>query len=745
MFYIDVALPVPLRKTFAYLPIEGTKPDDYIPGARVKVPFGKSNRHCVGVIDKISTDLSSLKNNNFDSSKLKKITSLLDSENVITNEISNLIKFSADYYHYFLGEIYSACMPKHIRAGEQVSDFYNKLVTLNTDSNFILSQKNLSKPQKKLFDLLKEHNNSLSLFSLNQFGIKNSTITSLTKKNWIFLKDIDAENIKSNNTHNMLCDGPLILNGEQAIAVDTISNNLDEFNSYLLYGITGSGKTEVYLHLINQVLKNQKQVLVLVPEIALTPQTIKRFSSRFNVRIALIHSKVYANTKTHDWLAAKDGDAKIIIGTRSGVFTPIKNLGLIIIDEEHDQSFKQQEGFKYNGRDLAIIRAKQLNIPILLGSATPSLESVANVINSKYKLLKLTERAGNSSLPQIKLLNTKQKKLNASLSEELINQIKLKLKQDQQVMLFLNRRGFAPVIKCNSCNWGGICDRCNVYYTLHKSDNSMVCHYCMNAKKMPQSCPECGSIDLNAYGVGTEQIEEYINKLFPKYKCIRIDRDTTRKKGELDTYLKQIHSNEPMILLGTQMLAKGHHFPNVTLVAILDVDSSLFSTDFRAAERITQLIIQVAGRAGRGDKKSEVIIQTMQPEHEVLQNILSKDYWQIACELYDIRKLANQPPCANWVLIRAESYDLNKTMVFLKSFLGLIQKIQTSEDFVIKTMGPILAPRVKKAGLFRGQLLLSSNERANLHKFMKKILNHVESLEQGSVRWTLDVDPQDIY
>lgn len=750
MFYIDVALPVPLRNTFVYLPQDNTNLSDYKLGARVQVPFGQ--RTLVGIIDRIFNNKSEI--HDIDISKLKKISQVLDKENIIPRELLGLISFSAEYYHYYIGEVYAACLPKTLREGAKLTEFTNKIVSLNSDSRFLSNNKKLSESQQRLFEILGEHNNSISLFSLYHLGVKDTTINSMQKNNWVFVKDISNFNnnlVSNDRKHNLLHEQPLRLNIEQQQVVDRIKASLNQYTGFLLYGITGSGKTEVYLHLIYQVLQNDLQVLVLVPEISLTPQTVNRFKHRFNTKIAVIHSKIVVNTKTQDWMAAKDGSAKIIIGTRSSIFTPVKNLGLIIIDEEHDVSFKQQEGFRYNGRDLAVIRGKRLNIPVLLGSATPSIESVANVINNKYELLKLTMRAGKSKIPKITLLNIKQKTLNSGISEELIQQITIRLKNNEQVLLFLNRRGYAPVLKCNDCSWGAICQRCNVYYTLHKHDEALICHYCMGYKKQPKNCSDCGSVDLTSYGVGTEQIEEYILDKFKKYECVRIDRDTTRKKDDLKKHLDKIHQNKPLILLGTQMLAKGHHFPSVTLVAILDVDSSLFSTDFRAPERIIQLLLQVSGRAGRADdssKESTVIIQTSQPEHKILQDLLRRDYWDIAKELYEVRRLAGQPPYTAWVLLRAECFDLNKTMKFLNNIKNLSDKILVDKNIStapVRLMGPILAPRVKKAGMLRGQLLISSSNRGSLHKFIDQLLENISELEISSVRWSIDVDPQDIY
>lgn len=751
-FYINIALPVPIKKTqsFIYLPKKNTVINDYNIGARVEVPFGK--RKLIGIVTNILNikEFSGL-HLGF---ALKEVITVIDQENIFGQYLYDLLNFAAKYYHYPLGEVFFSGLPQNIKQGDSLDKFTNKIIYLNTDSKLIKTTKKLSVKQKQLIDLLDQHQKGLSLNNLQCLGYNQKTIDSLLNLDWLYAKSTNIENFDStkNNCKNKILKQDLLkLNQEQEVAVQKIinfSNNFSRFASFLLYGITGSGKTEVYLNLIYQNILNNKQVLVLVPEISLTPQTVSRFKNRFKIDISVIHSKVGVSAKTRDWLAAKNGSAKIILGTRSAIFTPIKNLSLIIIDEEHDQSFKQQDGFRYNGRDLAISRAKLLNIPIVLGSATPSVESVANVTNKKYFLLELKQRAGNAILPKIKLLNIKQnyKYLKSGLSQELLKLIKQTLNNKNQVLLFLNRRGYAPVLKCKDCNWGALCNRCNVYYTVHKQDNLLVCHYCDSSKKLYNSCQDCGSIDLITYGVGTEQLEQFLNLEFNNC-CIRIDRDTIKTKKDLETSLDLINLNKPQILLGTQMLAKGHHFPKVTLVAVIDADSSLFSSDFRAPERLVQLLIQVAGRAGREGSSSEVIIQTTQPEHQLFQDILHKDYWDIAVDLYNLRKATNLPPCSSWGLIRAESLKINNTISFLievkQLYLDLINNKNIDN---INIAGPVLAPRIKQAGNFRGQLLISSNNRKNLQNIIHLLLEKIKTsdIKASSIKWSIDVDPVDI-
>ncbi len=747
-FYLQVALPVPIRHSFTYLPQQNTTWQDYHVGARVSVPFGK--RNMIGIVSRILKNPPSISKDN-EKFELKKVTEIIDKDNILTDNIVELVEFASEYYQYPVGGVYFSCLPKLIRQGESLDKYTNKIVFLNTDYNQLKNSKKISKTQEKLFELLAQSSHGVSLFALDKLGVKQRTVDALIAQKWVYVKESPLKDDEDKQVY--LKQDLLLLNQEQKICVDTVLEQTSYFNKFkcfLLYGITGSGKTEVYMHLIVEALQQEKQVLILVPEISLTPQTIERFKQRFNTKIAVIHSKISGNTKTKDWLAARDNSAKIIIGTRSAVFTPIQKLGLIIIDEEHDQSFKQQEGFRYNARDLAIIRAQKLNVPIILGSATPSIESVANAITQKYELLTIKQRAGEASLPKIKLLNIKQKKLTCGLSDDLIQLMKQRLQAKQQVLLFLNRRGYAPVIKCSSCDWGAMCPRCNVYYTAHKHNNLMICHYCSSQKQYIKTCPDCHNADLVTYGVGTEQIEEYISDIFKEYVCVRVDRDVIKNKKDLDNVLDKINLHEANILIGTQMLAKGHHFPNVSLVGVLGCDNSLFSTDFRAPERLTQLLLQVSGRAGRSNIESEVIIQTMQPEHQLLQDILHKDYWQIAEDLYRIRTQADLPPANHWALLRAESYNINNTLDFLTLLKKTFNEVVASSGNkinagLLKVSGPILAPRIKKAGLFRGQLLISCKKRAYLHTILSQFFTIMSDVKSGSVRWSIDIDPQEIY
>ncbi len=463
-----------------------------------------------------------------------------------------------------------------------------------------------------------------------------------------------------------LREPPFALNAEQRQALVAIDRKAGQFQPWLLFGITGSGKTEIYLQAIASVLARGEQALVLVPEIGLAPQTVARFRARFQTEIAVLHSGRNERERLEAWRAARSGQAGIVIGTRSAVFTPLARPGLIIVDEEHDLSFKQHEGFRYHARDLAVRRAQLESTPIVLGSATPSLESLANARLGRYELLELKERAAGASMPVFKLIDLRQQKLQDGFSDLLLQAVKTTLARGEQVLVFINRRGFAPLLLCHDCGWQAHCRRCDARPTLHRSPVRLHCHHCGSESAPPVQCPSCGSADLRAVGLGTERAEELLGKRFPKVPLFRVDRDSTRRKDALSQLYHEIHSAGPALLVGTQMLAKGHHFPKVTLVAILDVDGGLFGADFRAPEHMAQLILQVAGRAGRADKPGLVLLQTHQPEHPLLHELITAGYSAFAERVLEERRQLGLPPFGHLALIRAEATDAARPMTFLQ-------------------------------------------------------------------------------
>lgn len=553
-------------------------------------------------------------------------------------------------------------------------------------------------------------------------------------------KIIRSQNTTPNDVISFISENSTIeLNSEQQIAVDTI-NQQHNFECFLLNGVTGSGKTEVYLRTIEKHLQEGKQAIVLVPEIGLTPQTIERFTSRFNVPIAVLHSRLSENERLKAWLDAQSGRAKIIIGTRSAILTPAPNLGIIILDEEHDVSFKQQSRFRYSARDLAIMRSKMLNIPIIMGSATPSLESIYNVNQKRFTELNLPKRAGLSSKLDYKLIDLRQAKLQHGLSKELIDEINIHLNANNQVLLFLNRRGYAPLILCHSCGWTADCPHCDAKLTFHQQKNHLCCHHCGTQRPRYSKCLNCQSDQLITLGLGTEQLEQHLNQLFPDIDIIRIDQDTTRGKNALPDFFEKIKNGQKQLLIGTQMLAKGHHFPNVTLVGLVDVDSALFCSDFRAIERLGQLIVQVSGRAGREDKKGTVIIQTHNPTHPLLTQLLTKGYQYFAENLLQERQAVNLPPYSYLAVLHAESTKLHQLQDFLTQARD--DGLSISVNSPVKLIGPLPSPMNRKAGRHRSQLIIQAEHRQTLQQWLSTWIQKLSTNKLGQrIRWVVDVDP----
>jgi len=537
-------------------------------------------------------------------------------------------------------------------------------------------------------------------------------------------------------------DRPPALNAEQQAALDALQASLGTFGVSLLDGVTGSGKTEVYLGLIDAVLARGEQALVLVPEIGLTPQLLARFRARFAVPIAVLHSGLSDRERLDAWLAAREGEACIVIGTRSAVFTPLARPGVIILDEEHDASFKQQEGFRYSARDVAVKRGQLEGIPVLLGSATPSLETLHNARQGRYAHHRLSERAGIAEPPQVAVLDVRAQPMNHGLSMALVNAVRRHLEADGQVLLFLNRRGYAPTLLCHECGWVATCRRCDAHMTLFAGQRRLRCHHCGAERPADPACPACGSEALRPLGAGTERLEEALQGLFPDTGIARIDRDTTRRKGAMQAMLDEVHAGRARILVGTQMLAKGHHFPEVTLVGLIDIDQGLFSADFRATERMAQLITQVAGRAGRAERPGQVLIQTHHPEHPLLQRLLAEGYAAFAQAALEERRQANLPPYSYLALLRAEAADPSLPLAFLQHARELAEGLGARGV----QLGPIPAPMERRAGRVRAQLLLQAAQRGALHRLLAPWLLQLEGDKLGrKVRWSLDVDPQEMF
>ena len=728
MNIVRVALAVPLPRFFDYFYSPDLTP---IVGGRVLVPFGSQKRVGIVVDLPASSDVAK--------EKLKPIIDVLDAESLFNSTTWDWLAWSANYYRAALGDVLFQALPVKLRNGESAVKNDRTFWRITDLGKQALELGALKRAKKQIEALnllltqdLEKGNNEISSAIWSALKGKDyveEIIVSTEQKSW-------QQALGDNPLVNL--DNRLTLNKQQALAFSQLLFQ-EGFNVWLLEGVTGSGKTEIYLQYIEEVLKKGKQVLVLVPEIGLTPQTVRRFQARFNVEIDVLHSNLNDTQRLNVWERARTGQSAIVIGTRSALFTQFSDLGLIILDEEHDGSFKQQDGWRYHARDLGIVLAQKLNIPILLGSATPSLESVNNVQNGKYHHLVLSKRAGNATALRQFVIDLKHQRIQNGLSEPLLQRMQEHLEKGNQVLLFLNRRGFAPVLLCHECGWIDECHHCEKPYTYHQHQRVLRCHHCGAQKTVPMQCGHCGSTHLVTTGLGTEQLEETLKARFPQYNIARIDRDSTARKGKLEGYLEDIQQGKSQILIGTQMLAKGHHFPNVTLVALVNVDNALFSLDFRAEERLAQLYVQVAGRSGRAEKQGEVVLQTHYPDHPLLTTLLEKGYQAFAEKILKLRHNMGLPPFSFQALFKAQcrhSEEAENALSQLASFF-YEQKIEG-----LQVLGPIPAPFSKKAGQYRWQLLLQHASRKQLQAALSRY--SPELIKSSQVRLILDVDPLDL-
>lgn len=723
---VHVALATPLRHHFDYLPMSSADSPNLQIGLRVMVPFGKQSK--IGII--IAIDQQS----ELPVEKLKPILEVLDEKPLLDDSIIKLCDWASQYYQHSLGEVLQAALPTLARKPGHL----NQSAHEHFYPNILDNLPKLTPRQRTLYETLIK-SPGLTGNQLKLQGFSPMIVRTLVEKNILLVKP--TRTTTTDNRDVLHKEGPE-LNAAQKNAVDAI-NTQNYFECFLLNGVTGSGKTEVYLRTIAQRLAAGQQAIVLVPEIGLTPQTIARFTERFKVPIVVLHSRLSENERLQAWLEGQSGRAKIIIGTRSAILTPAPNLGIVILDEEHDLSFKQQSRFRYSARDLAIMRCKFLNIPIIMGSATPSLESLYNVNQQRFTPLLLPARAGIASSPQFRVIDLRRVTVRASLCPELMTTVTEHLNNNNQVLLFLNRRGFAPLLMCHSCGWTADCPNCDAKLTFHQQKNRLCCHHCGTERPRYSKCLQCQSDQLITLGLGTEKLEQQLSQLFPDVEIVRIDQDTTRGKTALPKLLEKIQTGQRQILIGTQMLAKGHHFPNVTLVGLVDVDNALFSSDFRAIERLGQLIVQVAGRAGREEKPGMVVIQTHNPEHPLLTELLTQGYQQFARSLLKEREAVNLPPYSYLALLQAESNKPHQ----LQEFLTIARKegLAISTNSPIKLIGPLAAPMGRKAGRHRSQLIIQAEHRQTLQLWLSIWINKLSATKSGQrVRWVIDVDPQDM-
>ncbi|GAB3346674.1 primosomal protein N' [Lysobacter tyrosinilyticus] len=722
----NVALPVPLPRLFDYRPDGGEAvPGDV--GVRVRVPFG--SRELVGVVAAVSPAEAT-------SAELK--TGIrLDGAPLLHGELHDSLRWLARYTHAPLGEVFATALPAVLRQGEPLPDTHAWAWRLSEAGQTAVPR--LRGKPRRLAELLAETARDEDALA-DLLDDWRSAARALLKRGLV--ERVVAPGLPgAGQAHRAGAARPApALNPEQQAAVDAILAT-PGFQPFLLDGVTGSGKTEVYLHAIADCLARGKQALVLVPEIGLTPQTLRRFRERLGVPVHALHSGLGDGERARTWAACLRGEARVIVGTRSAVFLPLPDAGLIVIDEEHDGSFKQLDGIRYHARDFALVRAKALDIPIVLGSATPSLESLRNAQAERYAHLRLHVRAGVAQPPRVRVCDVRKRPLEAGLSPELFDAVTATLKNGGQALVFKNRRGYAPVLLCHDCGWSAQCTRCDAPMTVHAGGRRLQCHHCGARRPAPDACPDCGGLALQAQGAGTERIEEALAKRFPDVPVLRIDRGTTQRRDALEQLLREF-GEQPGILVGTQMLAKGHDLPNLTLVAVVGVDEGLFSADFRAPEKLAQLLIQVAGRAGRAARAGEVLLQTHHPQHPLLGTLLSGGYPAFAAAELEQREAAGFPPFAHLALMRAEAKQLDATHAFLQVAKAALREA----DPTLELHGPLPAPMPRRAGFQRAQLLLSSSDRRRLHLALDAALPAIHaSPEARRVRWSLDVDPVDLY
>ncbi|GLS24494.1 primosomal protein N' [Marinibactrum halimedae] len=732
---VNVALAVPLRRVFDYEVPNGYSTPEV--GTRISVPFGKGNTTQVGVVVGAK--------NESEWESIKKIDSILDTFSTLDNAIMALCRWAASYYQHALGEVLLGALPTQLRkalpAQLPALDFWEA-----TDEAFGLPDNALKRAPKQAEALQNLKRAPLRIGTEKEHNITLTSLKALVQKGLATRISHMPERVET-----VAQPAPYELTDEQSIALYSIQRQLSadqtQANSStvtLLEGATGSGKTEIYLQAIETALKNDQQALVLIPEIGLSPQTLHRFQSRFTATIVSLHSGLNDRQRSENWLLASKGIADIVIGTRSAIFTPMPRLGLIVIDEEHDLSFKQQEGFRYNARDLAIVRAQQASIPVVLGSATPSLETLNNAILGRYQHLRLKARPGKAHTPQIQILDIRNQTLTAGLCEPALKEIEHTLQAGHQALVFLNRRGYAPTLMCHSCGWVSQCPNCDARFTLHQSPSHLRCHHCDTQRPLPRACPECQSTKLTHTGSGTEKAEEVLTSLFPEHPVHRIDRDSTSRKGSLDALLDQIHTGEPCILVGTQMLAKGHHFPNVTLVVVLDADGGLFSGDFRGPERMGQMLLQVAGRAGREQYPGKVLIQSHHSDHPLLHQLLFQGYPAFAQTLLNDRRLTGMPPYEYLAILRAECTYPDIAEQWLDQARRSAQALMPPSN-QLQYLGPIPAMMERVKGRYRLLIQIKATQRKVLQQLLSALIPELEKHSRHkSLRWSIDVDPLEI-
>lgn len=733
---LQVALDAPLPRPFDYLPPAGCSASEIPLGARVRVPVG--SRRQVGVV------VGRTPQSAVPAFTLRCIEELIDAAPVLPEELLQLLRWTADYYHHPLGEVIAAALPKALREGRPAISPVEVPRGWRMTSMGHSATVARAPAQRAILELLAGHPDGCSEAQLQQLlppaqqrGARRC-LALLQQRGWIERCELPVAEHQASPEAAISADW-ITLSEPQRVAVERIAA-VQGYHTLVLQGATGSGKTEVYLQCAAAALARGHTVLVLVPEIALTPQLIERFRARLPGPMAVLHSGLSDPERLRAWRAARAGEATIVLGTRSAVFAPLPSLGLIIVDEEHDSSYKQQEGgCRYSARDLAVVRAQQAQVPIVLGSATPAFETLQNLTTGRYEALVLPRRADQAAAPLLKLIDLRAHAVQHGLSAPVIEALRRHLSAGSQVLVFINRRGYAPTLLCTSCGWIAPCRHCDARLTVHRASGTLACHHCGALEPLPSQCPRCG-FRVKPVGQGTERVEQTLQELFPGEPLLRLDRDTAARPEQLHEIVQRLRRGEARILVGTQMVTKGHHFPGMMLAVVLNADHGLFSSDFRAAERLAQTIVQVAGRAGRGEVQGEVLIQTEYPEHPLLQSLLSEGYEGFARAALAERQAARWPPFTRLALLRASTRSPEGALQFLAAARAAAPELPA-----VRLLGPVAATMARRADRHYAQLLLESQARSTLHRFIEAWLPAVQELARTRrVRYALDVDPLDI-
>lgn len=775
---LQVALPVPIRHPFDYLPPRPGWTPSVEPGMRVRVPFGRKT--AIGVVIGIAPASA------VDGRRLKRVREVLDAEPLLDAATLKLLLWSGGYFQHPVGEVVVGTLPRLLRLGRAPKAERSMRYAATTAGAQAFAEGIRGAPvQARLLGLMLDAGSVPEAAFAGEHRDWRRPLRALTGKGWVEAvldvphsadradpphpADPPPADDRSDSPHPADCadrphpadpagtphppdrldppDPPThshrpVLNAEQSRAVEQVEARLGEFSPFVLDGVTGSGKTEVYLRLIETTVARGHQALVLIPEIGLTPQLLARFRERLSCRVAALHSGLSDGERLSSWTHARNGTADVLVGTRSAVFVPLLRPGLFIVDEEHDLSFKQQDGFRYSARDLAVVRARDAGAPVVLGSATPSLEAIENVRRGRYHQLDLPHRAGGATPPRIDVVDLRARPFDSGLCDVLVEALEETKARSEQALLFINRRGYAPRLMCYACGWIADCDRCDAHLVFHREDDRLRCHHCAAERALVDECPGCGSKNVRRLGLGTERVARALERRIEGLRVARMDRDAIRRRGSLEDLLDRVHAGEVDAVVGTQMLAKGHHFPNVTLVAILDADAGLFGIDFRATERMAQLLLQVAGRAGRGDRTGRVLLQTHHPEHPLLRVLVLEGYRKFCAEALAERRVARLPPFASLALVRAEALQRDAPQSFLRD-AGACASAHPYPG--VSVLGPVPSPMERRAGRYRAQLLVDATSRAALQRFLPEWIAELESLPSArKVRWSVDVDPQEM-